>query len=357
MEASYKEIHESFKINGSSYSFEELKEVAYSHVKHGLPFEKVIGDFLIDWLDDKDYVLVKTSGSTGTPKSIKLKKEAMVNSAIATGAFFHLKPKDKALLCLPADYIAGKMMLVRAMVLGLEIDLIEPTSLPVFDTEKYYEFCAMIPLQLQKTKVQIYNMKTIIVGGAAVSPSLKAAIQNVKANIYETYGMTETITHIAVKKINNLSSEELATSNNFKILPNVNISQDDRNCLVIEAPKLSKEKIITNDVVKLHAENSFEWLGRYDNVINSGGVKLFPEQIEAKLAKTISGRFFITKEADAVLGERLILVLESTSNTLEASVFEGLDKFEVPKKIYAIEKFIESANGKVLRHETIKALK
>lgn len=351
----YNKIHNRFKLNDSSFLYEDLKEVAYSHVKEGLPFEKNIGDFLIDWLDDKEYVLVQTSGSTGTPKTIKLQKQAMVHSAIATGDFFKLEPGDKALHCLPSNYIAGKMMLVRAMILGLELDLAEPTSQPLFDYEKHYDFCAMIPLQLKKTMSYCNNIKTIIVGGASVSSNLKAAIQSIETNVFETYGMTETITHIAVKKINNLEGEVEAS--HFKTLPDIHISQDERNCLVIEALKLSEDKIVTNDVVKLHSETSFEWLGRYDHVVNSGGVKLFPEQIEAKLESVMSTRFFITKEEDETLGECIILIVESKSNTVNASVFEGLEKFEIPKKIYSVEKFIESDTGKILRQETVNKIK
>ena len=355
----YDKIHNRFKINKSAYLFEELKEVAYSHVKEGLPFEKEIGNFLIDWLDDKNYIIIKTSGSTGTPKTIKLQKQAMVHSAIATGDFFGLKPGDKALHCLPSQYIAGKMMLIRAMILGLELDLTEPTSQPVFDYDKAYDFCAMVPMQLQKTKSYCNNINTIIVGGASVSNSLKESIQDVSSNVYETYGMTETITHIAVKKLNNFDdvTSSAVDRSRFKTLPNISISQDTRECLIIDAPNLLVKKMVTNDVVKIHSNSEFEWLGRYDHVINSGAVKLFPEQIETKLSDKIENRFFITKEADDTLGECVILIIESDSNVLEPSVFTGLDKFEIPKKIYSVEKFIESKNGKILRHETLKTLK
>ena len=356
MVPSYDKIHDRFKINNSSYLFEELKEVAYSHVKEGLAFEKVIGNFLIDWLDDKNYIIVNTSGSTGLPNAIKLQKQAMVNSAIATGVFFNLKPGEKALHCLSTEYIAGKMMLVRAMILGLELDLTEPTSQPIFDYEKAYHFCAMVPLQLQKTKSYCNNIKTIIVGGASVSRSLIEAIQNINPNIYESYGMTETITHIALKKLNNFENKALDSLLLFKTLPNVIISQDSRNCLTIDAPNLSDKNIVTNDLVKIHSDTEFEWLGRFDHIINTGGVKVLPEQIEAKLLGLISNRFFISKEVDDELGERVILVLESGSNVLKKSVFAELSKFEIPKKIYKVENFIEAPNGKILRQETLKII-
>ena len=355
----YYKIHNRFKLNNNTYQFSDLKEVAYSLVKEGQPFEKVIGDFLIDWLDGKDHIFVQTSGSTGIPKTIKLSKQAMVYSAIATGDFFKLKPGDKALHCLPTNFIAGKMMLVRAMILGLELDLTQPTSQPIFDYDKPYDFCAMVSMQLQKTMLYCDNIKTIIVGGAPVSKAIIDAIQQVRSNIYETYGMTETITHVALKKLNNFkaSSQNEESQALFQTLPNITISQDSRGCLCIEAPNLVSESIVTNDVVKIYSESTFQWLGRYDNVINSGGIKLFPEQIEAKLSDKISNRFFIAKETDDQLGEHVILVLENQDNTLNDKVFENLQRFEIPKKVYVVKKFKETPNGKIQRDETLKVLK
>ncbi len=358
----YNKVHLKFKLNKIHYSYDDLMEVAYSFVKEGLPYEKTIGDFLLDWLDEKEYIDVNTSGSTGKPKRIKVTKQAMVNSAIATGDFFNLKPGDSALHCLPTSFIAGKMMLVRAIILGLELDVIEPTSKLKFDTKKHYTFCAMVPLQLQNALEKCNNVKTIIVGGASVSNTLKKAVLNIDSSVYETYGMTETVTHIAVKKLNNYLSLRGETTSQFvkstfKILPNVLISQDKRNCLVINASKLSEDKIVTNDIVKLHSLTSFEWLGRYDNVINSGGVKLCPEQIETKLQNKIEQRFFIASEKEEVLGEQLILVVEGNTNKIDDNIFSDLEKFEKPKIIYSINQFIETTSGKIQRKETLKQLK
>ena len=361
MAPKYNKVHTRFKLNGIHYTYEDLMEVAYSFVKEGVPYETLIGEFLLDWLDSNDFININTSGSTGTPKPISISKQAMVNSAIATGDFFNLKPGDKALHCLPSNFIAGKMMLVRAMILGLELDLVAPTSQPNFSSETHYNFCAMIPLQLQNSLDNCRYIKTIIVGGASVSNALKKAVQNLNSSVYETYGMTETVTHIAVKKINNFNIEkechaELVEASYFQTLPNINISQDERGCLIIEAPKLSKDKIITNDIVKCVSESEFEWLGRYDHVINSGGLKLFPETIEAKLQDKIKERFFVASNSHETLGEQLILILESDSNTLNESVFLDLDKFEKPKKIYAVKQFVETPSGKIQRKKTLELL-
>ncbi|MFC4722019.1 AMP-binding protein [Geojedonia litorea] len=345
----FDKIHLKFKLNNTNYSHEELKEVAYSLVKEGVYYEKTIGDFLLDWLDDKDYIVVNTSGSTGQPKVMHLHKQVMVNSAIATGNYLQLEPGQTALHCLPTNFIAGKMMLVRAMILGLEIDMVEPTSQPIFDYDKTYHFAAMLPMQLKSTLNYLHNVKIMIVGGSLVSPQLIEMTKGIQTKVFATYGMTETATHIALKPINHAKKSAF-----FKALPGVSLSQDDRDCLVIEAPSISDEKVITNDIVKLHSETEFEWLGRYDNVINSGGIKIFPEQIEEKLRGKIDQQFFVTSEPNDQLGEQLILILESDENTLRNDVFVGLKKFETPKAIYTVRKFEMTPTGKIKRTETLK---
>lgn len=358
MTPTYNKVHNRFKFNGLHFSHEDLKEVAYSLIKEGEAYEKVTGNFLIDWLNNKNYLFVATSGSTGQPKELKLMKQAMVNSAIATGNFFGLEPGNKALHCLPSHFIAGKMMFVRAMILGLELDLVEPSSHPIYDYEKHYDFCAMIPLQLKHTIGYIHNMKTIIVGGSKVTKPLLEKIKECKPKFYETYGMTETVTHVAVRSLESKSNKK---ENLFKALENVSFAQDNRSCLVIHAPKLVENALLTNDIVDLKSETSFELLGRFDNVVNSGGVKLFPEQIEDKLQLAISHRFIVAGEEDATLGEKLILIIEKLSNSTDEILktiqeLKTLDKFEIPKKIYSVEKFSETVNGKIQRKKTIEAV-
>lgn len=347
----YTKVHLKFKLNDHHYSHDDLMEVAYSFVKEGVGYEQELGEFLLDWLDRHDYIKVRTSGSTGHPKEIKIKKEAMVKSAIATGDFFDLTPGKKVLHCLPSNFIAGKMMIVRAIVLGLELDMVEPAAFPRIDYEKDYEFCAFTPMQLKNFAKYFDKIRTVIVGGGRVSENIKALIQDKKPNVYETYGMTETVSHIAIKKINNFTDDE--SDKYFKTLPNIKISSDDRGCLVIDAPELLDEAIVTNDIVNIHSENSFEWLGRFDNVINSGGIKLYPEVIENKLQCKIAQQFFITSIPDDTLGEKAILIVEGKDVKLDGSIFEGLDKYEKPKAVYSVSKFIDTASGKIHRKNTL----
>ena len=338
-------FHKGFRLNGVSFS----SEAALISFTENSSIS--ITNFLTDWFNNDDFVIVKTSGSTGKPKPIRLQKEFMVNSALATGNFFDLKEKTTALLCMSTDFIAGKMMLVRALVLGWELDVIAPTSKVILN--KNYDFSAMVPLQLRNSLSQINKIEILIVGGGAVSNDLLDAIQTVTTKVFATYGMTETITHIAVKKLNKFTKPGLDLSTNYKVLPNVTISQDERNCLVINAPKVSSEKIITNDVVQLLSNTEFEWLGRFDNVINSGGIKLHPEKIEEKLSKIIQQRFFVAGIPDEVLGEKLVLVIEGLQNEMNIAEFNTLTKYENPKEIYFIGDFIETDTKKIQRSKTL----
>lgn len=344
---SYQNVHNLFKLNGFHLNRNDLCRVAYSFIKEGEEFEKSVGDFILDWFDAKSYIEMNTSGTTGTPKLIRVDKQAMVNSAIATGDFFDLKPGDKALHCLPTKYIAGKMMFVRSFILGLDVDFVAPSSHPMLQNDYKYDFVAMVPLQAQNSLSELRKVKKMIVGGAKMSSAVEKELSKLKTKVYETYGMTETITHIAAKKI----GEEA-----FSILPNIKISQDDRNCLVIDALKISNESIVTNDLVELIGENKFVFLGRIDNVINSGGIKLIPEKIENKLSDKINSRFFVTGKQDANLGEKLVLVIEGEQESLDETIFDGLDKYEKPKEVLYVSKFIETESGKVKRKEILSGI-
>ncbi len=353
----YKYIHTCFRLNGNSFS--TVDEFLY-YVKNSLP---EVHSFLEKWFDSSKYLAVSTSGSTGKPKTIELKKEFMINSAKATGDFFELTEGTTALLCLPLNYIAGKMMLVRAMVLGWHMDIIESNSFPLKGIIKNYDFSAMVPLQLYNSLENMDKIKKLIVGGGLVSNELQSRILDLPTQIYATYGMTETITHIAVKPLNtsSLRGDMIRQSlDHYTILPNIKIITDDRNCLVIEAPRVAEGEIVTNDLVEIISEKQFKWLGRYDHIINSGGIKLIPEQIEEKLSAVIDCRFFVAGLPDEILGEKLVLILEIQNSKFEIEnlndklkKLETLTKFEVPKDIYMVKRFVETETKKIQRQKTL----
>jgi o-succinylbenzoate---CoA ligase len=354
------EVHPDFKINKIHFSISDLRKVAYNYIKEGEPYEGLIGDFILDWVKPSLYLEVQTSGSTGIPKKIKVRKDHMINSARATGKFFELPEKSKVLMCLPANYIAGKMMIVRAMVLGWELDLVPPSSNPLDQVFKTYDFCAMTPFQLDNSIGRLHLIDKLIVGGGAVSPQLQNMVQDLGTKVYETFGMTETVSHIAAKRLNPVKKKSKPIP--FKVLPDIGISTDKRGCLVVKAPKVAEDIIVTNDVVEIVTYKKFFWKGRIDNVVNSGGVKLFPEEIEYKLNEIIDRRFFITGLPDDSLGEKLVLFVEADFSEellsqLEEDIknLKSLEKFEVPKKIYLVQKFEETPNGKIHRENTVKS--
>lgn len=345
-------IHSDFKLNGVSFRDKEAI-ITYSK-SHSEELHKLVHD----WFSDELYLEVKTSGSTGIPKTIGLQKSHIVNSVKATVHYFELEPKSKVLLCLPLDYIAGKIMVIRAIVAGWHLDIQNPTSNPLENIQTYYDFSAMVPLQLENSVSKLNQIRKLIVGGGRVSELVQDQLQASSCQVYETYGMTETITHIAVKKLN---GNELKPTF-FETLQHLSVYIDDRNCLVIKCPEISDEIIFTNDVVQLISENQFLWLGRFDNIINSGGIKLNPESIEAKLKPLISDRFIISSIPDNRLGEKLILIVERNATSdfselkKEIASLNTLGKFEKPKEIFAIPKFKETNSGKIKRKDTTELL-
>ncbi len=352
------ETHIDFKINKQHYPNDDLAKVAYNFIKEGEPHEGEIGDFLLEWLRPSKFIELTTSGSTGVAKKIKVRKEHMVNSAIATGKFFEMEAGCTALMCLPAKYIAGKMMLVRAMVLGWELDLVPPSSNPLDNLYKTYDFCAMTPFQLDNSISRLHLIKKLIVGGGAVSPNLQEMVQGLNTKVYETFGMTETVSHIAAKRLNGKKKK----NSPFKLMPNVHISVDNRDCLVIKAPSIAEDTLVTNDVVEIDTYKQFYWKGRLDNVVNSGGIKLYPEDIENRLSDVIDGRFFVIGMPDDALGEKLVLFVEADFSEellselqVKVQSVKELHKYEIPKKIYLIQKFEETPNGKIHRKNTLRS--
>ncbi len=291
----------------------------------------------------------------------------MAASAMATAQAINLKAGQTSLVCLDANYIAGMMMLVRSMEVGMNIIAVEPCANPFekIESNDKIHFTALVPYQvkaiLDSPQKEYFNqLETVIIGGAPLDESTKRQLQNFSCQFYETYGMTETIAHIALKKISGKNKLDY-----FEILPNISIRQDERACLCIKAPYLPNE-IITNDVVEMSSLQHFLWLGRFDNVINSGGVKIFPESTEKKIdlifnQLKINSRFFITGLSDPSLGQAVTLMVEGELSALKQKEMEvllkkNLHKFEFPRLIKAVKEFIQTKTGKIDRTKTLELL-
>ena len=314
-----------------------------------VPIFQDVNQFISEWMNGNDEMMLQTSGSTGTPKPITVKKDWMKNSARLTGRTFGLKEGDSALLCMPMKYVAGKMMVVRALELELDLKVVEPCSNPLKNINEPINFAAMVPLQLENSLKDLAKVKKLIVGGGQVNSKLVEKLQSVSTHVYETYGMTETLTHVAIKPLNGPSKSDV-----FRALDDIDFELDGRGCLVINAPKMNPKPVITNDFIDLVDEKSFRWLGRYDNIINSGGIKIIPEVVEAKLSSIVPNRrFFIAGKSDKSLGEKVVLVVEGKSMDISC---KSLDKFEQPKEIHFIPEFVETKSGKIHRQTTLSLI-
>lgn len=317
-------------------------------------FDQRVISFIKEWLADSQTVKVQTSGSTATPKVFDIEKDRMRYSANKTCDILGLKQGDSALLCLPVDYISGKMMVVRAIERKLTLFIKTPSINPLTNLEDAIDFCAMSPLQVENSLDKIHLIKNIIIGGAAVSESLKTKISETLTNekssienkIYETYGMSETLSHIALKQIYPIAQDY------FNVLEGVEISLDKRGCLQIFAPNLNSETLLTNDLVEINNGKEFRFLGRIDNVINSAGLKIYPEQLESLVKKELSNEVVFLGIADELLGQKLVIVIEGQK---KEEIIERLEKIvypsknHQPKEIIFIQKFPRIPNGKIDR--------
>jgi len=338
-------------MNGNYFALPELMEICKVSIKNNTDPEwklEVYG-FILDFLSELEFINQQTSGSTGTPKTIQLSKQAMLKSAKMTTDFFQLKESQVAVLCLPVKYIAGKMMVVRAFFAGLNLILIEPASTPDFSKIDKTDFCAMVPMQsanlLEQNKWP--EIKTLILGGAETNPELAAKLRSTKTEVYETYGMAETCSHVALKKISGKHPE-----NFFTALPEIEIRKDERDCLAIKIPFL-QEEVITNDCVELVSEKQFRWLGRVDNIINSGGIKIQPEILERNIESILQLKCALVGVPDDLLGQKMVLVveMESEMNTekLVQKLSVKIDKKSLPKAVFFLPRLPRNSSFKIDR--------
>ncbi len=346
---------QSITLNGIPYSRELALILA--NIKLTDPetpeWERELFAFLQAWWDDSPTLTVHTSGSTGTPKNIVVEKERMMQSAITTCSALDLEQGNKALLCLPVRYIAGKMMVVRSLVAGLDLYTVAPDGRPLANIPSglTFDFAAIVPLQvfnsLSNDKKALKTIKSGIIGGAAIDPDLEKEVAGLPNSWYSTYGMTETLSHIALRRLNGP-----ARSENYCPVNNVNISLSEDETLTIEAPLICPATIVTNDIARILPDGSFKILGRKDNVINSGGIKLQTEQIEQKLAQILDVPFCITSAPDPKLGEKVILLIESKDipeQDLLTKISGLLGVYETPKQIIPVDKIPMTPNGKIDR--------
>ena len=346
-----------FEKNKETMLVVDFNSFNINHLTITSDFEKKVIFFCEDWSSTSKTLSVQTSGSTGTPKKMEIEKSKMAFSANATCDFLQLKEKCTALLVLPIDYIAGKMMVVRAMEKKMKLHVVSPSLNPLSQLTVPIDFCALTPLQVENSLDKLYLIKNLIIGGAAVSENLKIKIQNTLSQhsenrVFETFGMTETLSHIALKEISPKNEDF------FTAFDGIYLSKDHRDCLTIIAPNLCNDILQTNDVVEFVSENQFKFLGRADFIINSGGAKIHPEDLEKKLKTILEIELVFIGLKDDYLGEKLVLVLEkSTVNSEEQQIFIDAvvqfpfeKSFHQPKEIFFVEKLPRTENGKINRN-------
>ena len=316
-----------------------------------------VEEFIGEWHDNKDYIIAHTSGSTGKPKEVRLLKSDMRCSARATNQFFNIGKNSRLMLCLSPDYIAGKMMIVRALEANAELLVESPSNHPLSDYDgSRIDLIAVVPSQalfLANHVSLLNNVSSMIVGGGEIAPELWEKLAVLPYRIYSTYGMPETCSHVALAKISREKEP-------YKALPGVEFAVDDRDCLIIKAPKYSFGKLVTNDIVRLLSPLSFKWIGRYDNVINTGGIKVFPEEVEQKIAHIIPTRFYIGSRKSEKWGNEVVLFMEwdglsdYQKDIIMADISNILSPIERPKDIIFLEKFQETSSGKIKRDKQVK---
>lgn len=319
--------------------------------------------FLAEWHNDSPTVLVHTSGSTGEPKPLLVEKRRMEASARITCSFLGLRKGDTALLCLSLDYIAGKMMVVRSLTCDLRLLTALPNGNPLRTVTEHIDFAAMIPLQVWNSLQvpeeleRLRQIRHLIIGGGAIDDKLAQTLADFPNNVWSTYGMTETLSHIALRRLNGPDCSEWYTP-----FEGVSVSVNADGCLVIDAPAVHDGPLVTNDIAELQFPlqsertgrdtSRFRILGRKDNVICSGGVKIQIEEVENLLKSHVRVPYIITKAPDERLGEQVVMLTESADIAALQRICRGvLPKFWQPRRILTVDRLPLTATGKPARAE------
>ena len=319
-------------------------------------------DFFSEWNNDSDRVLVHTSGSTGKPKPMMVEKKRMLNSARITCDFLGLKPGDSALLCMSLDYIAGKMVVVRSIERHLHLISVSPSGHPLKNINEEITFAAMVPMQVYNTlqvpeeRERLTHIRHLIIGGGAIDAALEQELRSLPGNIaiWSTYGMTETLSHIALRRINGAEASE-----SYQPFDSVKISQTEEGCLVIDAPLVCAETLVTNDIVEIESyiynkveKTRFRIKGRKDNVICSGGIKIQIEEVEEFLKPHLEKPFMLAKKKDEKFGEIAVLLSEDKGiKKVEATIRRLLSdhKYWIPREFLHVDHLPLTETGKPKR--------
>jgi len=309
-----------------------------------------VEEFIAEWHSDSAYVRVQTSGSTGAPKPMLVEKRRMQNSARITCDFLGLKAGDTALLCMSLDYIAGKMMVVRSLERGLRLLAVEPSGHPLMALADRIDFAAMVPLQVWNTlqvpeeRARLEAIKHMIIGGGAIDEAMAVELRAFPNAVWSTYGMTETLSHIALRRLNGPEASEWYTP-----FPSVSVSLTDEDCLVIDAPEVCAQQLVTNDIAELSADGRFRILGRKDNVICSGGIKIQAEEVERQLQPHLHEPFLISKRRDAKFGEIVVLLTEGSVDEARQICERILTQYHRPRAYVHIDHIPLTETGKPAR--------
>jgi O-succinylbenzoic acid--CoA ligase len=309
-------------------------------------------EFLAEWHNDSPTVLVHTSGSTGKPKPMYVEKRRMEASARITCQFLGLKPGDTALLCMSLDYIAGKMMVVRALTCGLHLITVKPSGNPLGTMTEPVDFAAMVPmqvynsLQVPEEREKLMAIEHLIIGGGAIDEALASVLVGFPNQVWSTYGMTETLSHIALRRLSGPDASDWYTP-----FEGITLSLTEDGCLVIDAPAVHDGPLVTNDIVEL-SDKGFRILGRKDNVICSGGIKIQIEEVERLLKPHLSAPFMITKRPNQKFGEQVVLLTESMDmDDVKEICQKILPKYWQPRSYAHIDALPMTETGKPARKE------
>ncbi|WP_175629896.1 AMP-binding protein [Bacteroides acidifaciens] len=341
-------------LEGKEYTSDDIARFVAEGAEN---YPSVIWDlylFLNEWFNDSPVITVHTSGSTGAPKELIARKDQMMQSARLTCEFLNLQAGDTALLCMNLRYIGAMMVVVRSLVAGLNLIVRPASGHPLSDISVPLKFAAMVPLQVYNTlhtreeKEQLKQTEILIIGGGAVDEALEAEIKSLPIAAYSTYGMTETLSHIALRRLNGNSA-----SDHYYPFSSVELSLSPENTLVIKAPLVCDDILQTNDIARIYPDGSFIILGRKDNVINSGGIKIQAEEVEKLLRPFIPVPFVITSVPDPRLGQAVSLLFEGELDMeeLKNKVQEILSPYHRPKYIRMVDLIPQTGNGKINRVE------